>query len=323
MRIDMGVGVSGVFNSIEVLDKDGNIKRRLGEFNNLITDIGLLRLASGTSSQLPVYSHLRVSTDTTEPSTFDTGLVGQVASVSSYSGSNGVNMEEGYAWRRQTWTFPVGAIPNQNISKIGTGWGAGEGQLFSVALVKDAEGNPTSITILEDEQLRVTWEHRRYWPTEDTQTTIVNTGNKGGTFTCTSRARLVGSWRVGEGSSGQINIFGPNIDSNVFQPRETNLFYGDAELGAITENMSGNTSGSISVSSTAGVDGASCWRRYSLSLAQGNSSEGIGGIAFGAGASSSFTWGTLGFQVKIDPPIMKTNQDVLEIEVGISWERAT
>lgn len=322
MKVKVEVGVKGIFSKIEVLGKDGKVKREIGEFSNLITDIGLQRMASSTNGQSAVYSFLRVSTDTTEPSTSDTGLQGQVASTSSYSHTGGVNMEEGYAWRQQTWTFPLGAIDNQNISKLATGWGSGEGTVFSVALVKDSEGNPTTVTVLEDEQLRVSWEHRRYWPTEDTQSVIANEGNKGGTFTCTARAAQVGSWAVGEGSLGQINIYDNGVTSSTTTIRNTNLFHGGVELGGITSNMEGASFGGINLSGTERETGDFSTRiKYKFSLSQANDPSGIGGIKFGSGSGSSGANSATAFQIKIDPPIMKTSDDLLEIGVEISWQR--
>ena len=194
MRISAEVSVSGLFKSIEVLDKAGNVKRTYGGFSNIITDIGLQRLAA-TSDIGPVHNYCRVGTGNSTPVASNTQLDAQIA-ASAIQGDALVNnnLADGYHNIIFTYTFAVGAVVG-NISELATAWGpTGQNNIFSRALIRDGNGNPTSITILADEILRVTWELRRYWPTGDFSGTIENIGNKGGSYSWLCRAARVSDW---------------------------------------------------------------------------------------------------------------------------------
>src|SRR5690606_12130435 len=199
------IGCSGHFKDLEVLDRDGNVKRTIRGPKNLITDIGLNRLNANNDGD--VYSFCRVGTGNSTPLPTDTNLDNQVASagqaLASYS--QGVNIDEGYMWCRIVWTFDLGAVV-ANVSELATGWSASGNSIFSRALVLDPEGNPTSITVLEDEQLRVTWEHRRYWQASPSTGTIVNEGNKGGSYNWEIRPARVPQWAMSAGSEESRQI---------------------------------------------------------------------------------------------------------------------
>ena len=64
-----------------------------------------------------------------------------------------------YRWAKVTWRFGQGVAAG-NISEVGLGWG--NSNLWNRALIKDANGNPTTITVLSDEYLDVVSEIRDY-----------------------------------------------------------------------------------------------------------------------------------------------------------------
>lgn len=321
MAINTKIGVSGVFNSVEVL-RAGKVVRKTGEFHNLITDAGLARLASTGSTQNSCFNYVRVGVGNAPPSPSDLALQNQIASTSnpsSYDGSGGVNLEEGYVWRRVTWTFEEGAVVG-NVSELATGWAASSsGTIFSRALVKDSEGNPTTITVLADEQLRVTWEHRRYWATEDVTGVLVNEGNKGGVYNYRVRAAVVGNWSIGRPASAGINI--SSIVGSWLTSDNVTYDY-PSELGPIDGFPTGSASG-YSGSTGAGIAGpSSISRNIQFSLTQANSSAGISCLLFQSYDSGSGARTRHAFQVEFDPPLIKTSEDVMEIGVQINWARA-
>ena len=72
-----------------------------------------------------------------------------------------------YGYKIFTFRFNQG-IAAGNISEIGVGWsGTTPLQLFSRTLIKDINGDPTTITVLADETLDVIYELRLYAPETD------------------------------------------------------------------------------------------------------------------------------------------------------------
>lgn len=87
--------------------------------------------------------------------------------VSASDAENG----KAYGYSRLEVQFNKGAAKG-NISEIGVGNNTDGNPLWSRTLILDHSGNPTSITILEDEYLTVTYEARRYVSTEVVTTTL-------------------------------------------------------------------------------------------------------------------------------------------------------
>lgn len=324
MKIKVQAGAVGHFRNVEVLDKNGAVKFQTGEFPNLITDQGLSRLYSTAVGDYEVFSYMKASSDSSSPQEQDTTLPGLLGSVrDTGDGVLSRNVAEGYVSKTFTWTFPVGAVVG-NVSKLATGWQGSNTGNFSIALIRDTQGNPTSITVLADEQLRVTWELRLYWPTEDVIGTLVNEGNRGGSFNYTVRASLVSGgslepWAIGDRRRSNLHIGGDVGTSS--QGHFTSIYYGETTLGPITgvpssvgENVAQGAYSSLTSSSP------SARGTFRLAPAQGNSPLGIGGMRFGTGAQSFRKIGCH-FQVKFDPPIPKTALDVLEIDVQASVYR--
>ena len=102
------------------------------------------------------------------PTVSDTGLQSIMASSSAVSGSsNGAQVYAPYyAWKRKTFTFEVGAVVGIVGELVLVGAAAVE--IYSRALARDGNGNPAAITVLADEVLRVTYEHRYYPILHDT-----------------------------------------------------------------------------------------------------------------------------------------------------------
>lgn len=332
MKLKAPIRLAGLFKKIEVLDSEGNVKRSIDGPKNLITDAGLLRMpqaGTGLPSQNP-FAILKVSTDSTEPLVTDVSLAGYLTSTGGSSAAAQVrNLVEGYVSRTYTWAFPVGAVVG-NISKLATGWESGANSNFSIALIKDAGGNPTTITMLADEQLRVSWELRHYWPTEDVTGVLVNEGNKGGTFEYRLRASKVsseangGPWGLGPADNMGL-LVSSAFNNGIANGDNITFLYGDCTLGPITGNptSTGGTSGTSNVATTSGsvVSGAGVTATISASTGQLNNAGGIGGVAFGSSGSADRRGLGTAWQASFTPPIMKTNEDIFEIDLQISCSR--
>lgn len=323
MKIKVPVGMAGIFHNVQVKRADGTVKFETGEFANLILDQGLTRMVQLNSGNpitpIACFTSCSVGTGNSPPAANQTALDNQVANTNIGDASvtaAGHNYDEGYIWSRYTYTFGLGAINNQNISELAIGWGGGA-SIFSRALIRDAEGNPTSITILSDEQLIVTWEHRRYWPQEDIVGTIANVGNKGGTFQYTVRPARIDFWCIG--GAGRSGLFFNRAADSSYHASTPGYFNGSSELGALNGRPSGSGVYYANTHSWIAPEGNRARGRISLGITQGNLSGGIGAIVYGMVTSS--TWNAsqhyMSFQMAFDPPIPKTADDVLEIDLFI------
>lgn len=176
------------FYKLEVLDADGNITRQTDWIPNIILDQGLLRM--GTSSDyLNVCS---VGSGTSVPQPNNTSLQTKIAQSSTVSDVvNGARAEAPfYAYSRRTFTFAAGSV-NGLVGELAVGWGGNAGQLFSRALTRNANGTPQAITVLADETLRVTYEHRYYPMLSDTTGVLTISGPIGGNYEYTIRPSMI------------------------------------------------------------------------------------------------------------------------------------
>lgn len=274
-------------------------------FDNLITNGGLNRLGSaGTSG---VWGICRVGSGSTTPAITDTNLAAPIAfSNSIISTSAGLDAVNAYIWRREVYQFNEG-VATGNLAEVATSWLTTGTGIFSRALIKDSFGNPTTITVLADETLRVTWEVRQYYPTTDRTGSVVFTGNIGGTYDWTSRVadltRGGNDWLLNSGGGGLDPIAG--------------TIYNGGDLGPITGRPTFTAQSAMpTITLDAYVNGT--YQRtgtFTIPLETANNAAGITSIRF-----SSTRLGNV-FQLKFSPSIPKTASDIVSLKVGISWAR--
>lgn len=163
------IGVAGYYK-LDVLNPDKTLKRSTGWFRNLITNNGLDVLCNVMNLGL-----VCVGSSNTPPAFSDVILGTQVASTTnSVTRSTGVQASAPYyGWQRYEWQFPQGAAAG-NLTEVGVGNSSVD--LISRALILDGLGNPTSITVLANEFLNVTYELRMYVPTVDVTGSVVLSG---------------------------------------------------------------------------------------------------------------------------------------------------
>ena len=173
------VGFEG-FYLLEVIQQDGTLKQGKGlnvPFKNLLLNKFFLTISpNGNGSDLsPSLEYCQVGTSSTPPTVSDTALGSRLAispkSGVTYSYSYASSAGTGY-WRQVacTFTFSVGAVVG-NISEVGVAnWE--NSALLSRSLIKDSEGNPTTITLTATDQLKVKYSIRRTQPTTTTSGTL-------------------------------------------------------------------------------------------------------------------------------------------------------
>lgn len=163
----MKIGIAGYYR-VQIFTRDHNCRFDSGWCHNLITDQGLDALAQ----QSDVMTHYTVGTSSNVPLVTDTWVYQFVATtsttVSNIKGvaGTGTGGDPYYGYRRQTKRFDFGTATG-NLSELVVGWSATTGTAFMRELIRDGVGNPTTITVLSDEYLEVTYELRYYVPNGD------------------------------------------------------------------------------------------------------------------------------------------------------------
>lgn len=199
-EVNHHIGLEGIFNFKLTNSKTG--ETRQFEFKNLILDSGLDRFVVndtlitgcilGSSSTTPVVS------DTTMTNILGSSITQQAIGA----GSSNTTVLPYYTSRYWTYRFIEG-VATGNIAQVAMAYGpvstttnTYEG-LFSLALVKDSNGTPITITKLADEVLDVTYTLRIYAPELDvTGVTDIS----GVAYNYTVRASQAASWTLEEPS---------------------------------------------------------------------------------------------------------------------------
>lgn len=132
--------------------------------DNMILDQGFEQLIVDTRhSSIIAFVSFGVGSSSQAVQPTDTGLIAPIAFVSTgVSITHGWDAAGGFGWSRAVKSFARGAAAG-NISELTTCHAANNTSAMARVLVRDALGNPTTITVLSDEVLTITWEWRKWW----------------------------------------------------------------------------------------------------------------------------------------------------------------
>jgi len=173
------------YYSLSVLDNFGKVKKTksVGNTSNVVTYVGAYQ--SLIASSLFAGNYAAVGTGTTEIARSSTALGaesggGRTGGVGASRGGNEVDNLNGTSTLTLTrnLSFSLGAKVG-TFSEIGLFSSSSGGVFIAGQLIKDEFGDPTTITILSDEQLIVTY---------TIEWTVPNTSNLAGTGTVTDAA---------------------------------------------------------------------------------------------------------------------------------------
>lgn len=295
---------------LEIIKPDGTLKEAEGlniPFYNLITDAGLDYISENISMNA-TSNYCQVGTSSTPPTISDTSLGAVTGGAASGTSLNTVQYttEPYYSEHLKVYTFPVGSVIG-NLTEIGFFFS--RGTMWSRALIKDSSGNPTTLTLLATEQLKVTYTIRRYIPTSLTGSFVLSTNGVNSTINYTITPANLSEpnnpFKDGYCSHRTMYIF----------PLETNT------LGGVTSYPSGTTSW-ISYARLPYTAG-SFQSVFTPTLGTGDSNftTGIGSMCFWCGSSVSVIYS--GYQCSFSPKIMKTSSQTLAIGIKLSWGRTT
>lgn len=202
-EMERDVSFEGWFTITVRNQKEEKVKEY--KFRNRITTIGLDRMGSVTQQ---VISHAFVGTGTATPSASDVSMGTFRAATSnriSYNQSTNVGVDH-YVSFTQTWRFAAGAASG-NLTEVGTGWSATSvNTLWSRQLILDGSGNPTTLTVLSNEYLDVTYELRAYPDLTIHEGTLSLTG--GGSYAFKSRASVMQFWTIAQSEGGLYLFYG-------------------------------------------------------------------------------------------------------------------
>lgn len=177
-EVNHHIGLEGIFNFKLTNTKTG--ETRQFEFKNLILNSGLDRMAAG-----PFIAGCVLGSASSTPTVTDTSITSILGSSTTLQ-ANGIgttNTTTPPYWRSSYWTYRfIEGKATGNISQVAMAFGTVNTTtnsytgLFSLALVKDSNGTPITITKLADEVLDVTYTLQLYCPASDVTGTVSISG---------------------------------------------------------------------------------------------------------------------------------------------------
>lgn len=314
----MHIGMTGEFRCV-IERADGSIKIDTGFQKNLILDQGLDFFGGGHGTDFFYRCIVGSGNSTPDISQVKLDLPVKIAS--------GVLDSENYAYTDngdglykidKTYRYVFSTAEAVNISEVGLASDGGGSinlsnhYLCTRALIKDADGNPTTISILETEKLRLYYKVAAVFSTLDTSHVINLLDGAGGSkaYNVTCRLALAGSPEYKDYMIGKVASERPS--NNYYRGR---TFRG--ELGAVKGEPSNVASSASSASLEPYIAGS--FKRqtkyeYALSDANGNTR------CINAHTSMG-SWQMRYGSVEDDSPLTKSNQDTMTVPIEMSWGR--
>lgn len=332
MSINLKYGLAGRYKlTAHKVNSQGEIiQSRVAAdwFPNLITDIGLDAIGGGTSD--PPINGCVVGTGNTTPANTDTSLVSFLAGTgtveTTWAGTSHTSATPYYISYTVTYRFAAGVAAG-NLAEVGmcginNNYHDNSSNLFSRALIVDGTGTPTTITILSDEILDVTYEIDVYMPSGGTDVsgtfnmTIDGTST---TFNYTIRPAIMSSVGIYIGEWFTNFVTGISGPTPSIYPGNYGVEggYTDAgSLAAVTTFPSGTNTAAWQGSSYVAYTSGNLYmdNTYTMPVDVGNFT--FDTMWFGNNFNSYF-------QMLISPSVVKTSVKKFSITVRFSWARYT
>jgi len=303
---------------VEVCRPDGTVRESRPWRKNLILDRGLDELAGENYNSLDnMISHLVLGTGTSSPQPEDSDLespVWESATSGSSLVDDGVSISEPpyYGWSTFQWESDPGDIPAGNYTNFGVGRVPGAGgswtALWATQLFRDANDNPLTLTLLEGEFLRFTYEIRRYAPEDDFVQTDVDISGVLHTITC----RPVRMRQGDSGWAGQMNLAVRAGGAVALDGNNDLIGIGDS-FGNTGNRADAHTLGSYTPGSFQ-REKEDVWDPGSINYSSGTR------IVLDRGSLSSSAFHSI-WQNRFDPVINKTSDERLILKFKYSWGR--
>ena len=300
MNLQINNSVGARFKLVARKASTEEITRETEWFKNIVLDTGLNQMSVGTW-----IDSVRVGSGNSTPVASQTQLDNTIASTNTLFGGSGTVSKQTttspyYVATKRTYRFAEGVAAG-NISEVGCGWGTGL-DLWNRALVKDLNGDPTTITVLSDEFLDVIVEVR-YYPTQSF-TGSFNLLNKTGGIV--SSHTYTGLPQFNELYVGFNKVYGTN----------TLLYSGS--MNGVTTIPTSQIGTFASTSTYLSPKTLTCTNTLPLNTANGSIKTVIQYFTTIAGGGADYG---SAYKFEINPPIVKTNLMVLSFTFSISWDR--
>lgn len=301
----VGVGFEGWYK-IEAIRPDGRRRLLADWFPNIITNLGLNMLGSLPIGN-PAVDRCMVGTGTATPTVSDTQLQNRIA-TSSTVGPNGTGdavtvgpIADHYTFFRRPYRFAAG-VATGNLTEVGVG--NSNTSAFSRALILDGNGNPTTITVLEDEVLDVFYELRTYASVADVTANITISGTSYATVL--RPAQYPTSW------PSAIHISGTSTAGMLGEGRTSGAL-GDASTGPGGSLVSGGSGSAYEFIGAYVNNSYQRDMRYTWGLNSGN-----------ADFHSVFLVNSYGrWKASFSPALAKRNTNILTLDLRVTWARRT
>lgn len=278
-----------------------------GWFDNLVLDVGLDKLGNNNDKMQYVWVGTGNLTPANDQIRLQSGfaLVGSAADV-----SQTMTYDDNYVYftRKRRYRFNAGVFNNTNLAEVGVSDNANltTGTLFNRALIRDINGDPTTITVKPEEYLDVFVELRCR------QSTAVKTGNLDlGLSQHTYRIRpTFVDYSAGSGFNVGTGISERYMTSSTYAP----VYTGNLPVSIATSPTGYIGSGGSAIQAyVSGSLKRAMIKTYNLT--QGNGQIATMGLHTNGIPTVSY--------MEFTPPIDKTNTRTLSITVEVSWARFT
>jgi len=317
-RLGAGIGGRIRIRKFKMIENREVETHDSGWFHNIITNTGLDTVADSQFNAATQYCHVGTGTNT-EAAT-DTALQTHTASTNNLNGSVGgafnTSTPPYYLSMTKTFRFnPNFGSGNVTLAEVGFGPNAANSSMFSRARIKDGGGSPTTISVLSDEYLDVSYELRLY-PDHVTDLGAADAGT--------------GSIDIG-GTTYNYSIlpdfstpakWGSNASAIRATGDDSGIVYEDAtSIGTISQAIQGATDSEgwetgLSVSdSTYSAGTYSRTITWSFGLGDGNFTNGINAYRLQTNMGL--------YKVLLDASIPKTSSKTMTLALTLAWTRKT
>lgn len=277
--------------------------------NNLITDSGLDNMSSSTFMR-----QCSIGAGNAEPSPADVELGSTLATTSGSTALGPRDVDAGFNSIVGTYVFGQGEGVGI-ISELGVR--PTSGPITTRALIRDQDGNPTTITKGPMDVLTVTYQLREYPDLTDTVSQVENP-HTGVTYDVVSRG-LSANW------GGRLDLWhrlGPmQLQSGTTRDGNKLSALSSSDLLPPTDSAPSSSTNGATTNVPEGYVSGSFYQDMICTFEEdtGNASGGIGSVSIGR--ENTTAGQPFFFQASFDPPIDKDNTKTLIITLRKSWGR--
>lgn len=283
-----------------------NVESFLGSTENLVVDNGLDLINTAGSGE--ILHTCVVSSDTSQITPTTNQIPGVVASTSSKIASTygSSDVAPFYYWYRITFEFAAGAA-NGNLTKVGIT--NSSGSLFSVAMFKDPEGNPTTIQPMTNERLRVVYDYKVYINSTDVVLEDVKIfKNSDNLYKITIRPASINSATMARDLNKGLFItdyYSGNYSLSAYR----------GKIGKITSTPSDYLFQKNNALNAQAYTNGDYIKFFSISLGHNefNHTSGISSLLFSTSRGA--------YQIQFEPPLIKNDTQIMNIKLPITSGR--